>query len=95
MRNNKIIVSVVAGIVILASAVSYQFNNIFHTTNSSQLEVPQSSPAAKMDGVTLLSKEDIIGKLPGVYPGDLDGATTGSCGLGIMLPWKLPEPLAE
>ena len=64
-----------------------------HLSIEDQSEIPQSFQTAEMDRVPLLSKEDIIGKLPSIYPGDLDAATTGSC--GIQLPWKLPEPLAQ
>ena len=95
MDNNKKFAAIIAVLVILVSVVSHQLNNVIHTTLSFPSKVSQSSQIAQMDQVTLFSKEEIIGKLPSIYPGDLDASTTGSCGLGIMLPWKLPETLAE
>jgi len=95
MNNNKKFAAIVAVLVILVSAVSHQLNNVIHITHSYPPKVSHSSQIAQMDQVTLLSKEDIIGKLPSIYPGDLDAATSGSCGLGMKLPWKLPEMLAE
>ena len=103
MNNNKKFAAIVAGLVILVSVVSHQLNNVIHVTLSfpskvsqySPSKVSQSSQIAQMDQVTLFSKEEIIGKLPSIYPGDLDASTTGSCGLGVMLPWKLPSTLAD